>query len=224
MVPRYSESSVCFDTKKAQRYSENHVEGPSGFNVLLAQLTKIKQVSITQHEVRFPNGSLISFQHCQDERQFSSAQGIEKHVLVIDEATQIPERLIRFFRTWVRMPEEMQNALDPEWRGKFPKIIYTANPIGASVPYFKRNYVDALPNEMIKTVAGFPRQYLLSRYTDNPSVNKEAHKGRLEGLGDAALAKALDEGDWNAITGEFLSEWDEERHVVSDFIPPLPLV
>lgn len=206
--------------KKYDDILKNHVEGPSGFKALLAPLLKSKTVIITQSDIRFPRGSIISFQHCQDERQFDSAQGVEKHVLVIDEATQISERLIRFFRTWVRMPKEMKESLPDEWKNKFPRIIYTANPIGASVTFFKRKFVDALPNEIIKEVEGFPRQYLLSRYTDNPSVDAKDHVGRLEGIGDAQLARALDLGDWNAITGNFLAEWDEERHVIADLTPP----
>lgn len=206
--------------KKYDDILKNHVEGPTGFRAILSDLVKLKLVQITNDGVYFPKGSIIAFQHCQDERQFTSAQGVEKHLLVIDEATQISERLIRFFRTWVRMPKEMQAQLPAEWQKKLPGILYTANPIGPSVPFFRRNFVDALPNEEIKLISGFRRQYLLSRYTDNLSVDKDAHVGRLEGLGDKALADALDLGKWDALTGEFYPEWDAERHVVKDFIPP----
>jgi hypothetical protein len=206
--------------KKYQDILSNHVEGRTGFKSLLAPLIKIGYVKITNDGVKFQNGSIIAFQHCQDERQFDSAQGVEKHILVIDEATQISERLIRFFRAWVRMPKEMMATLPDEWKDKLPAILYTANPIGVSVPFFKRKFVDARPHEAIEMVEGFPRQYMLSRYTDNPSVDESAHKGRLEGIGDAQVAKALDLGDWNAITGEYYPEWDEDRHVVKDFTPP----
>lgn len=207
--------------KKYADILQNHVEGPTGFRTLLAPLVAAGEVKITKDYIKFPRDSQIVFQHCQDERQFDSAQGVEKHVLVIDEATQISERLIRFFRTWVRMPEEMQERLPAQWRGKFPRIIYTANPIGQSVPFFRRQFVEMCRDEAIVQVAGFKRQYLLSRYTDNYSVNEDAHKGRLEGIGDERLAKALDEGDWNAITGEFFPEWDEDRHVIKfDFHVP----
>jgi len=205
--------------KKFSDILSNHLEGPYGFRKLLAPLIHYG-VIVTQDNIRFPNGSLIAFKHCQDERQFDSAQGVEVHVLVIDEATQISERLIRMFRTWVRMDQAMQDKLPEQFQGMFPRIIYTANPIGESVNYFRRNFVQLLPHERIETIAGFPRQYLPSRYSDNLSVNKQQHEGRLEGLGDKALAKALDEGDWNAITGEFFPEWDESRHVVTDFVPP----
>lgn len=206
--------------KKYDDIAKNHVEGPSGFRVLLAALISQGLVSITETGVKFWNGSIIAFQHCQDERQFDSAQGVEKHVLVIDEATQISERLIRFFRTWVRMPREMKEALPDHHKGKFPRIIYTANPIGPSVPFFRRKFVQGRRPFEIETVEGFKRQYIPSRYTDNLSVDEEAHKGRLQGIGDESLAKALDLGDWNAISGEFYPEFSEERHVVEDFIPP----
>jgi len=206
--------------KKYSDISDNHVEGRTGFKSLLEPLVKLGIVHITKEGVFFKNGSNITFKHCQDERQFISAQGIEVHLLVIDEATQISERLIRFFRTWVRMPKEMRATLPDEWKDKLPQILYTANPIGVSVPFFKRKFVDARPHEAVELVEGFKRQYMLSRYTDNPSVDEAAHKGRLEGIGDAAVAQALDLGDWNALTGEFYPEWDEDRHVIQDFTPP----
>ena len=206
--------------KKISDILNGHVEGRMGFRSLLAPLVELKKVTITQDGIKFFNGSQIYFQHCQDERQFDSAQGIERQVLAIDEATQISERLIRFFRTWVRMPVEMHKEIPAHWQGKFPKIVCTANPIGPSVGYFRREYVQARPHEHIELIHGFKRQYMLSRYSDNPSVDVEAHKGRLAGVGDDALAKALDDGDWNALAGDFFPEWSEARHVVTDFIPP----
>jgi hypothetical protein len=206
--------------KKYSDILNNHVEGRTGFKALLAPLIQTGHVIVTQSEIKFPKGSIIRFQHCQDERQFDSAQGIEVHVEVIDEATQISERLIRFFRTWVRMPMEMKATLPDAFRDKFPRIIYTANPIGTSVSYFRRNFVKARRMGESEKVDGFLRQYILSRYSDNLSVDADAHKGRLAGIGDAALARALDEGDWDAPTGEFFPEWNEDRHVVTDFHPP----
>ena len=206
--------------KKYADILNNHLEGRTGFRNLLAPLTQLKQVDITQNEIRFFNGSRIIFQHCQDERQFDSAQGVERQILVIDEATQISERLIRFFRGWVRMPKEAKEAIPEEYRSGFPKILYTANPIGVSVNFFRRNFVKCRKAFEIEKVEGFKRQYIPSRATDNLSVDQEAHKGRLEGIGDPVLARVLDEGDWDAPTGEFFPEWDEKRHVVASFTPP----
>lgn len=206
--------------KKIDDIRKNHLEGLTGFRAILDPLVKAKIVKITQDEIRFYNGSLIYFQHCQDERQFNSAQGVEKHVIVIDEATQISERLIRFFRGWCRLSKPMKEALPEHAQKMFPRIIYTANPIGVSVPFFKRNFVKCRRSFEIEKVEGFLRQFIPSRAVDNPSVDLEAHAGRLEGIGDKALAKALDEGDWDAALGEFFPEWDEEKHVIPDFAPP----
>ena len=206
--------------KKHADILKNHVHGPSGFSALLAPLIAAKLVRVTEDNVQFPKGSLISFLHCQDERQFSSAQGIEKHVLVIDEATQISERLIKFFRAWVRMTPEFRASCPPEWRRKLPLILYTANPIGASVGFFRRHFVRAREEFQVEKVHGFLRQYIPSKAEDNGSIDLEAHRGRMEGMDDRAIAKALDEGDWDAPTGDFFPEFDEDRHVVTDFYPP----
>ena len=114
----------------------------------------------------------------------------------------------------------MKEALPEHAQKMFPRIIYTANPIGVSVPFFKRNFVKCRRSFEIEKVEGFLRQFIPSRAVDNPSVDLEAHAGRLEGIGDKALAKALDEGDWDAALGEFFPEWDEEKHVIPDFAPP----
>ena len=218
--------------KKFADIKANHVEGPMGFRTILSRLIDAGKVKVTDEGVTFyhrvfdddgfevSRNSNIAFQHCQDERQFTSAQGVEKHVLAFDEATQISERLIRFFRGWCRLSDDAKKDLPPEARDMFPRIIYTANPIGVSVPFFRRHFVKCREPFEIEECEGFLRQFIPSRATDNLSVDLKAHAGRLAGMGDAALAKALDEGDWDAPIGDYYSDWDEARHVVSQFIPP----
>lgn len=206
--------------KKFDDIHKNHVEGGSGFRALLAPLVNKGLVKITQDGIKFPNGSNIAFQHCQDERQFDSGQGVEKHVLVFDEATQIGERLIRFFRGWCSMSEIMKETLPEEYKGKFPRIIYTANPIGQSVGFFRREFVKARKAFSIEKVGAFLRQYIPSRVEDNFAESKEALEGRMSEIGDKALAKALIEGDWETPLGDYFPEWDHARHVVPDFTPP----
>jgi len=205
--------------KKFADILSNHVEGRTGFKALLRPWIEAGEVTVTKLGIRFNNGSNIDFQHCQDERQFDSAQGVERHVVVIDEATQIGERLIRFFRTWCRMTTEMQATLPPEWQGKFPRLLYTANPIGASVGFFRRQFISPRRALEIEPVHGFKRQYIPSKVTDNLSADLGAFEGRMEGIGDAAIAHALREGDWESPTGDFFPEWDEDRHVIPNFTP-----
>lgn len=207
--------------KKFSDILSNHLLGDHGFYALLRPLTDIGKVRITQEGIKFfDTNSFVEFQHCQDERQLTSAQGVERDVVVVDEATQIDECLIKIFRGWCRMTPEKRSKVPEFWRDKLPMILYTANPIGVSLGYFRRQFVKCRPEGAIEYVGGFLRQFIKSVAKDNKSVDLRAHTDRLRESFDAATAKALDEGDWDAPLGDFFPEWDEERHVVPDFIPP----
>lgn len=207
--------------KKYADIGENHLKGDYSYPNLLRPFIDAGQVRVTQDGIRFLcTNSHLAFQHCQDERQFDSAQGVERDGVFIDEATQIPARLIKMFRAWCRMSKEKKSKVPERWRNKVPFILYTANPVGASLGFFRREFVKARPMGAIESVDGFRRQFIKSLAKDNYAVDLAIHTARLQGIGDAALAKALDEGDWDAPLGDFYPEWDETRHVVPDFVPP----
>lgn len=208
--------------KGAEDVKMNHIEGPTGFKALLGPLIDAGVVRVTEDAVRWvKTGSLITLQHCQDERKITSAQGVEKHVVVVDEATQIASRLIGYFRAWCRMNEEMKARL-PEWaKGRFPRLIYTANPIGPSLSYFRREFVNIRPPFSIEKVGAFKRQYIPSLVQDNPSMDAEETRGRIGNLEeDESVRRALLEGDWNAPMGDMFPEWNQSKHVVKDLTPP----
>lgn len=201
----------------------NHMDSATGFRALLAGLVRAGVCTIVNTpvpQVRFhDNGSLISLHHCQNENDLEKHQGRATHVLVLDEATQLSERIITFLRGWVTMTQEMKAKLPEEFRDRFPRIIYTANPIGVSVGYFRRHFVKARPAFKIEEVGAFKRQYIPSRVQDNPSESADALKGRVSEM-DQTVARALYDGDWDAPLGDFFPEWDERRHVIKDFTPP----
>lgn len=208
--------------KNSDDVRKNHIEGRTGFKSLLGPLIEAGVVRVTEDGVRWvKTGSLITLEHCQDERKITSAQGVEKHVVVVDEATQISSYLISYFRAWCRMSEEMKASL-PDWAsGNFPRIIYTANPIGPSVSFFRREFVKAREQFAIEKVGAFLRQYIPSRVTDNPSISEEETIGRIGQMEeDEGTKRALIEGDWDAPTGDMFPEWSAARHIVADFLPP----
>lgn len=198
----------------------NHMDSETGFRVMLAPLVKTGAVEIVATQIRFRcNGSLISLHHCQDE-DLEKYQGRGTHVLVLDEATQLSEKVIKFLRGWVTMTEEMKATLPERHKDRFPRILYTANPIGASVGYFRRQFVKCRPAFTIEKVGAFLRQYIPSRVEDNPSEDAEAARLRLEDVGDKAMFDALYGGSWDAPIGDFYPEYSESRHVIPDLIPP----
>lgn len=212
----------------------NHMKGPFGFKALLKPWIQAGLVKCTEREVRFWNGSIISLGSLLYDKDFEKEQGIEKHVLVVDEATQVKGRYVDGLRGWVRMPREMKDLLPAQLRGlypdmpaeqlreMFPRIIYTANPIGVSVGYFRREFVKARPVFEIEKVGAFLRQYIPSLVTDNFSADADAQRERLTSLGEQ-IAQALITGDWDSPVGDFFKEFDERRHVVPDHTPPTHL-
>lgn len=205
----------------------NHMEGESGFPVMLKNWVRDKLVTITQTEVRFNfNGSLISLEHCHDDKALLKHQGIPKHVRVFEEATQMRERHIRWLRGWVSMSEEMQSRVPDNlkvmWEGElispFPRILYPTNPIGPSAGYFRRHFVKARPKMSIERApeseGGFLRQYIPALVEDNPSEDAQKTRARIAGIGDEAMADALLNENWDAPIGEFFRQYDDDLHVV----------
>lgn len=215
---------------------QNHMLGADGFKQLLQPWTEGGIVKCTENQVTWlETGSTINLAQLRTEEDFDKAQGITKHVMAIDEATQIRQRYIAGLRGWVRMPLHMRDKLpeqlrpiypdysDEQLRNFFPRIIYPCNPIGTSVAYFRRHFVEPrepyVIEEASESEGGFLRQYIPSRVTDNFSADPVAQRKRLSGMGEQ-VAKALIEGSWEQPTGDYYREWDEAKHVVPDFTPP----
>lgn len=205
------------------------MEGTHSFPALLSSWVKDGFCKINQTEIKFENGSQISLEHCADERILSKHQGIERHVRVFEEAAQIKERYIRWLRAWVTMSEDMLARVPDKWKGMFPRIIYTSNPIGVSAGYFRREFVKARPREAIERVSdlegGFLRQYIPARVEDNPSEDADRTRARVSGIADEATADALLNENWDAPVGDFIREFREQvngrpYNVVPDFMPP----
>lgn len=197
-----------------------NMEGDTSFPALLDPWTKAGLVKINQAEIKFWNGSSIYLEHCANDRVMLKHQGIARHVRTFSESTQIGQRRILWLGGWVTMSEEMLARVPEKWKGRFPKKISVTNPLGESAGFYRRAYVEARPQLAIEVVGSFKRQYIEARVEDNRHENPETTRARISQIGDKAVADALLNANWNALAGEFFPEWDEERHVVTDFYPP----
>jgi hypothetical protein len=210
----------------------SHMEGSTGFRALLRPWVDQGIVKITENEIRWvKTGSLISLNQIRNKDDLEKHRGREKHVLVLDESTQIPEAYIKELEAWTRMPQEMKDLLPeqlknlyphikPEERKElFPRVIKAANPEGLSFSYHKRTYV--LPREPFKVEksGAWKYQFIPSKILDNPSADPIAQAARLSELGEAR-ARALISGDWSSPSGDFFTEYDDDVHSVPDFVPP----
>lgn len=203
---------------------KNHIEGPKGFRALLAPWVRCGFVQIVEDEIRFWNGSKIYLCHCKDEKDRFKYQGSEIHVLLMDELTHFTEVIYRFLRGRVRavgLPE-----LPEKYKGKFPRILCGSNPGNVGHLFVKRMFVDMCsdgkPKQMSDGEGGMIRQFIPARLEDNPSMQKDDpnYRGRLRGLGNASLVKAMEQGDWEIIEGAYFDCWNSEQHVLRPFTIP----
>jgi hypothetical protein len=215
---------VYFFRRISDDLTKNHMEGSKGFRALLAGWVEEGQVEIVETEIRFKfNGSRIFLCHCHDEKDRFKYQGAEMHVLLIDELTHFTEVIYRFLRSRVRMVGmNMPEAI----KDRFPRIIAASNPGNVGHQWVKQAFIDGhRPSEVWRAPdeeGGMLRQFLPAKLTDNPSLllDDPGYRSKLRGLGSAALVKAMEEGDWNAIEGAFFDCWDTHRHVVKPFEIP----
>lgn len=212
---------------------KNHMEGPSGFPLMLwpwinAGLCKI---NVGKNYIQFWNGSKIHLCHLQHEKDLLKYQGAEIHVLLMDELTHFTEKEYRFLRARVRIGglevPDIEIAPGLPVRMKLPLVLCGSNPGSVGHVWVKRAFVDyAAPLEVNKTRkadGGMLRTYIPARLHDNPTLvaNDPDYEERLDGLGDPALIKAMKEGDWNIVAGgAFDDVWKEEYLVLPRF--PIP--
>jgi hypothetical protein len=91
----------------------------------------------------------------------------------------------------------------------------------------KATFIDGAPPMGIvpqpKAEGGMKRQYIPAKLADNPTLleNDPDYGDRLEGLGNAALVKAMRDGDWNIVAGGMFDDvWSEAHHVLTPFQIP----
>jgi hypothetical protein len=206
----------------------NHVYGVTGFLTILKPFIDDGLVIYNKSEqyILFTEtGSRIFLAHCQHEDDVLSYLGADFHVLLIDEASQFTEKMLRFLRSRVRL-----GALNipPKWKGLLPKILYGTNPRGPAHGYLKRGFVDISQGidhiwQAEQDDGGMLRQFIPALYTDNlvQMQNDPGYLGRLRGLGSKDLTDAYEKGDWavreDAIFGDI---YDEAVHLIDPFAIP----
>lgn len=199
---------------------KNHVEGPKGLRAMLAPFTQAKLVDVLETEIRFWNGSKIYLCHCKDEKDRFKYLGSEIHLLLIDELTTFTETIYRFLRGRVRA---VGLNVPIKFEGLFPRILCGSNPGGIGHHFVKEAWQPHQPalrmklRQMPDEEGGMLRQYIPAMLADNPSMAEDdpGYRSRLRGLGSPALVRAMEDGDWNVVSGAFFPEFSEARHVIA---------
>ena len=166
-------------------------------------LNGIAKYNQQERKFIFPNGSTITFEFFDSDKDRFKYQGVEYDVIFIDEATQ-------FLEEWLKIIASARRGVND-----FPKrIYYTCNPGGPSHSYIKRLFVD-------RDFRGDedPEDYVFiqSLVMDNKAL-MEADPNYLTYLKN--LPPKLREqwlyGSWDAAEGMFFEEWRDNSDGYKD--------
>jgi hypothetical protein len=203
----------------------NHVFAPDGFLTMLKPFIDAGDLVFNKSDgvFNFWNGAQIYLCHAQHETDIQMYLGAEMHVLLIDEATQFTEKMIRFLRTRVRLGGL---NLPDKWKKLLPKIIYGTNPGGISHRYFKKGFVNVGGGQVFKAPVndgGMLREFIpaLSKENIIMTRNDPNYGDRIRGVGDERLAEAYLEGNWDLEDGAAFGDlWDTNIHIIDSIEIP----
>ena len=163
----------------------------------------------------FINGSVINFGYIETDADLSRHQSVEYQYLGIDEATHNTEYQHRTIKRRVRSSVA----------GVPTRIVYSANPGGASHVYFHKRFMlnkepyKIYPTEETKDITNPRTQcFIKSGLIDNPYIfdNDPNYKYQLQEMVDSDKEMYL-YGNWEINAGQFFKEWQECLHVIDKY-------
>ena len=204
---------------------DNHLRGPTAFQVLLSAYLSTGHVKYrsVENEFEFWDGSIIHLCYCDSENDVEKYRGAEIHVLMVDELTHFTEYQYRFLRSRVR---RAGLTVPDKYKNRLPRIEAASNPGSLGHAWVKRTFVSPkAPNEIWKTPpeeGGMTRQFIPAKLADNPHLTKDDpnYADRLRGLGTDSLVKAMLDGDWDIIAGQAFEKLSRSKNGLDPFEPP----
>lgn len=125
LANRYAGIKILIVRRTLVELRNNHIEP---MKQILRGIAKYNQ---TTRQFIFPNGSTITFEFYDSDKDEMKYQGVEYDVIFIDEATQ-------FMENWLKIIAACCRGVNA-----FPhRIYYTCNPGGPGHAYIKRLFVD----------------------------------------------------------------------------------
>lgn len=191
---QYPGIRICIVRKTYKELEENHV---TQLSQMLFGIAKYNQ---SKKKFTFYNGSTITLQYCDKDKDLENFQGVEYDIFFIDEATQLSEHQMKII------------AASCRGTNNFPKrVYYTCNPGGQGHGYIKRIFIDRNYNE-----GENPDDYefIQALVDDNTALMEmqPEYKQQLEALPEN-LRKAWLYGDWNIFEGQFFEDFvDDPKH------------
>lgn len=172
---------------------------------------EIYSFNSSSHTGRFKNGSIIDFGYCATEIDVYQYQSAEYDVIRFDELTHFTES------QYIYLISRVRGAND------YPKQIKSStNPGGVGHGWVKARFVDPSPaGKSFVGDDGMTRVFIPALLDDNKFLSRgdPKYRQRLLALPDREK-KALLHGDWNIFEGQYFTEFDPKKHIVTPFEIP----
>jgi hypothetical protein len=171
---------------------------------------------------RFPNGARLTFAYIDNDDDADKYQGHSYSRVYVEEMGNFPSPAPIF-------------KLMATIRSANPDVICgfraTGNPGGPGHLWIKQRYIMPAPQGLKRIISKFTnpftqeeisieRVFIPSKVTDNKYNNNPQYIARLQLVGGEKLVKAWLLGNWDLIEGAFFDEWNENKHVIKQFIIP----
>lgn len=165
----------------------------------------------SKHELRFANGSVLTFAHAKNMQEASAMSSAEINLLVIDERTTIHPDVVDFLYTRVRSGVDGVPCLG---------IRSASNPGFVGHGVVKAGWVEATDYgaKEITDAAGRRRVFIPAKVSDNPYVGD--YEKNLEGIADPDLRRRILDGDWSVMPDQAFPDWKPARLLVPRFEIP----
>jgi phage terminase large subunit len=152
--------------------------------------------------VRYPNGSVLQFGHCETAADAANYLSAEYDLIVFDE-------LVTFEETQFLLISSRARSSKP---GVVPKILSGTNPGGPQSHWVRMRFIDKnVDLEQFPDYRPEEWQFIPSKLEDNPYLNKEYERSLLNLPPE--LRKAYRDGDWDIFPGQYFPEWRKATHV-----------
>lgn len=160
----------------------------------------------TEYKLRFGNGSVLQFGHCEDDSTVSKYLSTEYDAIYFDEASTFEERHYLWISSRARSTKPGVVAI----------VRCGSNPGGIGALWLKRRYIDKdITFEEDEAYEQDDYEFIPSRLTDNPHLGEDYRK-RLLALPSPALRRAYLYGEWDVFEGQEFAEFKHADHVIDE--------
>jgi phage terminase large subunit len=152
--------------------------------------------------VRYPNGSVMQFGHCETAADAANYLSAEYDLIIFDELVTFEETMFLLISSRARSTK----------KGVTPKVLCGTNPGGPQSHWVRQRFIDKnVDLDMYPDYQPSEWCFIPSKLEDNPYLD-QAYERKLLAL-PPELRKAYRDGDWDIFPGQYFPEWRKATHV-----------